>query len=175
MTMKPVTSRVTRRRVWLIAGATLATVGLHWATPAGPHSWHWAHLVSEKLYYVPILFAAAWFSGRGVVCVTLGVSALHLLHILRDWRGYPMVQTEQAASVATFWLIAVTASWLFGRIRSAFVELRAAHEDTLTALASSLELRERYTAGHSERVRDYSLMIAERLSIRDPDELSNLC
>jgi len=166
--------REIRLRVWLIAVTTLATAGLHWATPAGPHAWHWVHLVGVKLYLVPILLAAAWFSWLGIACVTTTVSALYLLHILLDWRGYPMVQAEQAASVATFWLLAVTASWLFGRIRSALEELRAAHEDTLTALASSLELRERYTAGHSERVRDYSLMIAERLSIRDPVELSNI-
>lgn len=85
-----------------------------------------------------------------------------------------MVQAEQLASVATFWVIAAMSSWLFGRIRSALEELRAAHEETLTALASSLELRERYTAGHSERVRDYALKIAENLSMRDPVELSNL-
>lgn len=158
----------------MVAGATLATAGLHWATPAGPHTWHWAHLVAAQLYYVPILLAAAWFSRRGVAYVTIGVSALQLLHILLQWRGHPMVQAEQVASVATFWLIAAMSSWLFGRIRAALEGLRAAHEETLTALASSLELRERYTAGHSERVRDYSLKIAENLSIRDPAELSNL-
>jgi response regulator RpfG family c-di-GMP phosphodiesterase len=165
-------SRQTRAAI--VALAILATTALHWATPAGSHPWHWTHLVAEKLYFVPLLLAAAWFSWRGTVLATLGASLLYLSHIVRNWRGSPMVQAEQAAAISTFWLMAVLARSLFGRVRTALAELHAAHEDTLTALASSLELRERYTAGHSERVRDYSLLIAERLSIRDPVDLSNL-
>lgn len=83
-----------------------------------------------------------------------------------------MVQAEQAAASATFWLVALLSRWLFGRIRFALAEIRAAHEDTLSALASSLELRERYTAGHSDRVRSYTLLMADHLAIRDSSVLA---
>lgn len=156
-----------RCRVSVVAMAMVAVTVLHGVIPAGQHGWHWAHLVSQKLYYVPLLLAAAWFSWRGTVLATLGASGLYLGHILRDWRGQPMIQAEQAASVATFWLVAIVARSLFARVRAAYEEVRSAHEDTLTALASSLELRERYTAGHSERVRAYTLLLAEQMGLRD--------
>jgi hypothetical protein len=36
---------------------TAAAATVYAVTPAGPHSWHWLHLVSAKLYYVPILWS----------------------------------------------------------------------------------------------------------------------
>jgi hypothetical protein len=151
---------------------TIAVTVLHGVTPAGPHAWHWAHLVAQKLYYVPLLLAAAWFTWRGALLATAAVSLLYLGHVLRDWQGYPMIQAEQSASVATFWLVSLIASFLFARVRSALSEVRSAHDETLTALASSLELRERYTAGHSERVRSYTLLLAEQLGVRDESTLA---
>jgi HD-GYP domain-containing protein (c-di-GMP phosphodiesterase class II) len=44
----------------------------------------------------------------------------------------------------------------------------------LTALAGSLELRERYTAGHSWRVRDYALLLADALRLKDAAFLASL-
>lgn len=156
-----------RLKAFLVALAMVAVTILHGVVPAGPHGWHWAHLVAQKLYYVPLLVAAAWFSWTGTVLAALGASALYLGHVLRDWGGQPMIQAEQAASVATFWLVAIVAQSLFARVRAAYREVRSAHEDTLTALASSLELRERYTAGHSERVRAYTLLLADQMGLRD--------
>ena len=49
-----------------------------------------------------------------------------------------------------------------------------AHQETLAALAGSLELRERYTAGHSRRVRDYALLVAHEMGLRDQALLASL-
>jgi HD domain-containing protein len=163
----------TSRWRWLVAVTVLAT-GLHALTPAGPHSWHWLHLVAQRLYYVPILMAAAW-SGMGVtLATTLVVSLLSVVHILKDWAGLPMVQAEELAQLAGFWITAPLAAALFARERRALEEVRQAHGETLGALASSLELRERYTGGHSRRVRDYSLLLADEMGIRDAGLRSSL-
>jgi putative nucleotidyltransferase with HDIG domain len=53
-------------------------------------------------------------------------------------------------------------------------EVREAHRETLEAMVSSLELRERYTAGHSRRVRDYALLISRAMNIADKDFLQTL-
>ena len=155
------------RRVTVVAGVTAAAL-LHALTPAGPHAWHWLHLVAGRLYFLPILLTAAWSGTRATAAVTLAVSALSAAHIARDWAGLPMVQAEEVAEIATFWLVGLASAWLFRREREAREATRVAHEETLVALAGSLELRERYTAGHSRRVRDYALLLADVLGLRDP-------
>lgn len=42
-------------------------------------------------------------------------------------------------------------------------QLQKAYEDSLTALANAIDLRDPYTRGHVERVTDYSLVIATKL------------
>jgi hypothetical protein len=156
-----------RRFRWL-AATTFVAAGLHAVAPAGPHSWHWLHLVAGKLYYLPIILTAAWFGMRATAGVTLAVTVLSVAHILRDWAGLPMVQAEELAEITTFWLVGMVSAGLFQREREAREETRVAHEETLTALAGSLELRERYTAGHSRRVRDYALLLADAMGLGDP-------
>jgi putative two-component system response regulator len=43
------------------------------------------------------------------------------------------------------------------------VRLREAYESTLTMLANAIEVRDSYTRGHVERVRDYALMLAKEM------------
>ncbi len=158
---------------WLVA-VTVAAAGLHATAPAGPHAWHWVHLLAQRLYYVPILMAAAW-SGPGVTLATAAVvSLLSVVHVLKDWAGLPMVQAEQLAQLAGFWITAAVAAALFARERRALEEVRQAHAETLGALAASLELRERYTGGHSRRVRDYALLLADEMALLDPSFRANL-
>jgi putative two-component system response regulator len=44
--------------------------------------------------------------------------------------------------------------------------LREAYESTLTMLANAIEVRDRYTRGHVERVRDYALMLARQMGLK---------
>ncbi|MGH2811214.1 MAG: HD-GYP domain-containing protein [Actinomycetota bacterium] len=56
--------------------------------------------------------------------------------------------------------------------RSAFhsyQEVSEAYESTVLAFVGAIEAKDVYTRGHSERVAEYGRMIAERISIRDPD------
>lgn len=166
--------RSDRTRTWVVAGTVVAAAALHVAVPVGPHAWHWLHLLGGKLYYVPILLAAGWFGARATAWTTVAVTVLSTVHILRGWAGFPMIQAEQAAEIATFWLVAVVSAGLFGRERRALAGVRQAHEETLAALAAPLELRERYTAGHSRRVRDYSLLVARELGWGESSSLEQL-
>lgn len=155
------------RAAWA-AGVFALVFAIHWATPAGPHEWHWLHLLAQKLMFVPVLMMAAWFGLRETVVVAALVSASYGFHIAAHWGGQPMAQADQLAELANLW-IAAPAAWAFFRSeRRASERLRRAHAGTLLTLVSSLELRERYTAGHSRRVASYSLLAADRMGLRDP-------
>jgi putative two-component system response regulator len=43
------------------------------------------------------------------------------------------------------------------------VQLREAYESTLTMLSNAIEVRDSYTRGHVERVRDYAIMLAKQM------------
>jgi putative nucleotidyltransferase with HDIG domain len=47
-------------------------------------------------------------------------------------------------------------------------QLREAYEGTLTMLANAIEVRDPYTRGHVERVRDYALMLAQEIGLDQP-------
>jgi len=157
-----------------IAGALLLTGLLHAITPVGPSGWHWLHLMAQKLYLAPIIMAGALLGPSGAFVATAAASALFAVHIILDWRGFEMVQAGQVAEIANFWIVGAVAAILFRHEREAREATRVAHEETLAALAGSLELRENYTAGHSRRVRGYALVIAEEMGLRDPAFLANL-
>ena len=164
----------TRDKVRVIAGGVLLTAAVHVVLPAGPHSWHWLHLLAQKLYYVPILMTASWFGVRATLGTTLAVTLFFGVHVLKDWAGLPMVQADQLAEIVNFWVVAIVAGLLFARERRALEEVRRAHGETLTALASSLELREPYTAGHSRRVREYALLLADEMGLAEEGLRSTL-
>lgn len=152
-----------RRRIAAIAAVALVAAAIHFAAPTSPHGWHWVHLAAQKLHYVPILLAAVWFGVGGTVAVTAGVSFLFLTHILLDWSGDFGAQADQLADIGNLWLVALLAALLVRRVRASLEETRLAHQETLSALAASLELREEYTAGHSRRATAYALLLADAL------------
>jgi HD-GYP domain-containing protein (c-di-GMP phosphodiesterase class II) len=144
------------RKEGLVAAVVCGVAFAHFVTPAGLHGWHWLHIVLQKLFYLPILMAAA------------SVSLLFGAHILLNWQGDTMTQAEQVGEIASFWIIMAASSFLFRRERKALEETAEAHRETIEALASSLDLRERETGLHSKRVQVYALRLAERMDLKDP-------
>jgi putative nucleotidyltransferase with HDIG domain len=55
--------------------------------------------------------------------------------------------------------------WLFDRQRSLLVDLANANEETLIGLVSALDLRAHNTRLHSQRVREYTELIARRFGV----------
>jgi putative nucleotidyltransferase with HDIG domain len=162
------------RRAGVVALVVFAVASGHFVTPAGLHGWHWAHILLQKLFYLPILMAASWFGLRGTLLTAGAVSSVFMIHVLLDWGGYRMAQADQVGEIASFWVIALTSSFLFRRERKALQETAEAHRETIAALASSLDLRERETALHSKRVQEYALLLARRLGIKEGDTLEGL-
>jgi len=116
---------ILRGKILLVVVVTAAVSLFHFLTPAGPHTRHWLHLLYQKLYYVPILMAAAFLGVRGAFATALVVSLIFFAHILRDWSGDLMRQAEQVGEIASFWVIAVASSFLFQRVRHALEQERA--------------------------------------------------
>jgi len=141
----------------------------HFLIPTDSHTSHKVHIILRKLYYLPPVMAGAWFGLRGAFPVTLAVSLLFSLHAVLDWPGNYMEQANQMGELASFWVIGLVSGYLFDRQRSLLNELARANGETLLALVSALDLREKNTRMHSQRVRDYALLIADRLGIDERD------
>ncbi len=60
-------------------------------------------------------------------------------------------------------LVAAVRSKLNRSTQLRIFQLQEAYESSLTMLANAIEIRDRYTRGHVERVRDYALMIAKMM------------
>ncbi len=163
-----------RRKAAAIASLIAAIAVLHLATPPDPPPWTWLHIFIRKLYYVPVLMAAFCFGVRGGLAAAFAVTGLLLGHSFMDRGMGPVREASLLAETASVWIIASAAMLLFNRDRCAIEETRRAHEETLSVLASSLELREHETALHSGRVRDYTNILAERMGLDDGEARAQL-
>lgn len=158
---------------WKENGAKVAVLAIlialvslfHFLIPTEPHTSHKVHIVLRKLYFLPPVMAAAWFGLRGAVRTTLVVSIAFTIHAFLDWPGNYMEQANQLGELASFWVVGLVPGWLFDRQRSLMERLARANEETLLALVSALDMRERNTRLHSQRVRDYTLLLADRYGV----------
>jgi len=150
----------------IILAITIAIIALlHYLTPTEPHYFHKIHIVLRKLYFLPPVIAAAWFGLRGASITALIVSLLFIVHAFLDWPGNYMEQANQVGELAGFWVAAVVPGWLFDRQRSLLKDLANANEETLLGLVSALDLREHSTRLHSQRVREYTEMLAVKFGV----------
>ena len=102
--------------------------------------------------------------------MTLATSVLFSLHVFLDWPGNYMEQANQMGELVSFWVVGLIPGYLFDRQRSLLEELARANGETLLALVSALDLRERNTRMHSQRVRDYTLLLADRLGVGEKEK-----
>jgi len=138
---------------------------LHFLIPVEPHSLHKIHIVLRKLYFLPPVIAAVWFGLRGAFLSTTAISIFFVIHTVVDWPGNYMEQANQAGEFVSFWAVGLISGWLFDRERALLKEIAKANEETLLGLVSALDMRERNTRLHSQRVREYSLLLADQLGI----------
>lgn len=151
-----------RKKIVILASAITIIALLHYFTPTEPHYYHKIHIILRKLYFLPPVMAAAWFGLRGACLTALVVSQLFILHAFLDWPGNYMEQANQVGELAGFWVAAIVPGWLFDRQRRLLKELANANEETLLGLVSALDLREHNTRLHSQRVREYTELLAVR-------------
>jgi putative nucleotidyltransferase with HDIG domain len=154
-----------RTRIVVLAIIIVLIASLHYLTPTEPHSYHMLHIILRKFYLLPPVMAAGWFGLRGGCIAASAVSLLFILHAFLDWPGNYMEQANQIGELAGFWVAGVIPGWLFDRHKALLKDLADANEETLLALVSALDLREHNTRMHSQRVRDYTDLIAWRSGI----------
>ncbi|MCK9418626.1 MAG: HD domain-containing protein [Nitrospirae bacterium] len=146
---------------------TVSAAIIHFVIPTDRHDLHMVHIVLRKLYFLPPVMAAAWFGFRGSLYTTLAVSSLFSLHAFLDWPGNYMEQANQVGELASFWVVGLIAGRLFEREQSLLRDLASANEETLVGLVSALDLRERNTRLHSQRVKEYTLLLADRFGVTE--------
>ncbi|HWR72503.1 MAG TPA: HD domain-containing phosphohydrolase [Nitrospirota bacterium] len=155
------------RKIAVLILVTAVTAFFHFIIPTERHTSHVIHIILRKLYFLPPVLAAVWFGLRGSVYVTLAVSVLFSLHVFLDWPGNYMEQANQVGELASFWVVGLIAGRLFEREQSLLRDLARANEETLVGLVSALDLRERNTRLHSQRVKEYTLLLADRFGLSE--------
>ena len=156
---------VSRNKIIFLVSVTGIIALLHYLTPTETHEYHKLHIILRKLYFLPPVMAAAWFGLRGACATSIAVSVLFIMHAFLDWPGNYMEQANQVGELAGFWVAGVVPGWLFDRQRTLLLELANANEETLLGLVSALDLREHNTRLHSQRVREYAVLIASRFGV----------
>ena len=79
-----------------------------------------------------------------------------------EWMDFLNTLTSETA-------IAVNNAQLFRDLEKSNLDLAVAYETTLEGWAKTLELRDRETEGHSQRVTDLALRLAHKLDVREED------
>ncbi len=157
-----------KTKIAILIAVTTITALFHFFIPTEQHTTHMLHIALRKLYFLPPVMAGVWFGLRGSVYATAAVSALFVVHTFFDWPGNYMEQANQIGELASFWVVGLISGWLFDRQRLLAERLVRANEETYLSLVSALDLRERDTSLHSQRVRDFTLLLADRLGV--PEE-----
>ena len=142
--------------------------------PDRSDEWLRSHEVFRKLYLLPILLCAVWFGTPGAVASTVTATAVCVGLAGLSWPADASSQISRFGEVAVFWLVGALAANFFDQQKKFIQEVEAANDNTLLALAASLDVREHNTGLHSQRVADYTLRLAKQLGIRDPQDLDNL-
>ncbi len=151
----------------LIAAITAALVSL----PEQSAEWLRSREMIRKLYLLPILLCAAWFGARGAAASTV-VATLVCVGVPGSfWPADVPTRVERVGEIAVLWLVGALAASFFEQQKKYFQDIEAANDNTLLALASSLDVREHNTGVHSQRVADYTLRLAKELGITCREEL----
>lgn len=121
------------RRSEKIAGICCAVAAisiLHFlSTTFGPGAHVW-HIFLARLYFLPIVAAAVWFSFSAALATAVAAGTLYVLH---GWVNWPdtMLRMEQAGEVASFLMLAVVAGALSSWERRALKRARRAERERI--------------------------------------------
>ena len=142
-------------RVALLAASILGISLLHYLTPLHRPV---LHDIFQRLYYIPIIFAAFWFGIRGGLVSSIIVSILYAPHILFQWGIGPSLEMEKFLEIVLYNVVGGMIGFLSQRER----ERREQLEQTASGLEESyskLQSQADLIIGIEEQLR-----MAERLS-----------
>ncbi|HEX8961021.1 MAG TPA: ATP-binding protein [Geobacteraceae bacterium] len=86
-------------RVVLLCGSILGISLLHYLTPLHRPV---LHDIFQRLYYIPIIYAAFWFGLRGGLVSSIVVSVLYAPHILFQWGGGASLEMEKFLEIVLY-------------------------------------------------------------------------
>ncbi len=143
-------------RATLLALSIVGITLLHFTTPLHLPI---LHDIFQRLYYIPIIFAAFWFGLRGGLIASIAVSVLYAPHILFQWGIGPSLEMEKFLEIVLYNVVGGITGFLSQREEERKEELQNTArglEESYRKLQSQADL----IIGIEEQLRR-----AERLSV----------
>ncbi|MEO8052127.1 MAG: ATP-binding protein [Acidobacteriota bacterium] len=107
----------------LIFGTMLVITIAHYVSPPPMFLWH---EVLERLYYLPIVFAAISFGLSGGLLAAVCAGLCYAPHIITAWNGSPQAMDAKYAEIVVFLAVGAVTGFLSDRERKRTFELQHA-------------------------------------------------
>jgi signal transduction histidine kinase len=109
-------------RLSVAAGGIAAATALHYLTSPSLILWH---NLFQRLYYLPIIYAAIYFGWRGGLLASLVSALCYIPHIFTAWHHMPDYAMNQYAEIIVFFLVGTVTGVLADVGRRQRLELEA--------------------------------------------------
>ncbi len=110
-----------------VAGAGIAiATALHYLTSPSLILWH---ELFQRLYYLPIIYAAIFFGWRGGLLASLCSAVCYIPHILMAWHHMPEYAMNQYAEIIVFFLVGTVTGALADVGRKQRIELQITSDE----------------------------------------------
>lgn len=113
-------------RIAVVVVGIVSTSLLHYVTPTSLFLWH---NIFQRLYLLPIVYAAVFFGWRGGLASATFAAVCYLPHIVLVWRASPHYEVNQYAEIIVFFLIGLVSGTLADRERRRSEELQQTTEE----------------------------------------------
>jgi two-component system sensor histidine kinase HydH len=110
-------------RIAVIANGIAIATGLHYLTPPDLIFWH---NLFQRLYYLPIIYAAIYLGWRGGLIASTVSALCYIPHIVMAWHHMPDYTMNQYDEIVVFFLVGGVTGVLADRGRKQRVELEVA-------------------------------------------------
>jgi signal transduction histidine kinase len=112
-------------RILVVALGIAASSALHYLTSSSLILWH---ELFQRLWYLPIIYAAIYFGWRGGLVASTVSALCYIPHILHAWHHMPEYATNQYAEIIVFFLVGTVTGVLADQGRRHRMELEASSE-----------------------------------------------
>jgi signal transduction histidine kinase len=129
--MRQVKDRQAFARILVVSAGIAAATALHYLTPHSLILWH---NLFQRLYYLPIIYAAIYFGWRGGLVASTGSAVCYVPHILMAWQhDMPDYAMNQYAEIIVFFLVGTVTGVLADMGKKQRMELEATSDELAKA------------------------------------------